>query len=111
MAVLRVEHPGAARHVRLVVEGDLDMTTSPALSTAIRTALGDGATEITVDLGAVAFLDSTGIRALFDGYLDATRLGGSLDVRGAGDWVRRVLEISGVAEVLLAPVTAGARAR
>ncbi|WP_412543925.1 STAS domain-containing protein [Longispora sp. K20-0274] len=108
MAVLRVDQPGS---VALLVEGDLDMTTSPDLSAAIRAALGDGATAISVDLTDVRFLDSTGIRALFDGYLDATRLGGQLAVHGAGDWVRRVLEISGVAEVLLAPVTAGARGR
>ncbi|GIG56577.1 hypothetical protein Lfu02_09490 [Longispora fulva] len=87
------------------------MTTSPELSTAIRAALGDGATAISVDLSGVGFLDSTGIRALFDGYLDATRLGGELAVHAASDWVRRVLEISGVAEVLLAPATAEARGR
>jgi anti-anti-sigma factor len=55
---------------------------------------------IVVDLTAVGFLDSTGLRCLIVGKRDATVAGMSLSVRGAHCVVHQVLNISGVLAAL-----------
>jgi anti-anti-sigma factor len=51
---------------------------------------------VVVDLGAVRFLDSSGIRALIDADLAASQSGGRVQLVGANGVVRRALEVSGV---------------
>ncbi len=88
---------------RVVVEvsGDVDMLTAgrlrAGLTEAVRLA---GAGPVTVDLGRVPFLDSSGIQALLDGYHTAMVAGGTLTVRGARGTVARVLQIVGIDKML-----------
>ena len=57
---------------------------------------------LTVDLGGVSFVDSTGIRALIHGHAAASDLGVPLRVANLRHPVTRVLEITGVLEALTA---------
>ena len=55
------------------VSGALDLFTAPELRKAFDDAVAEGAVGIVADLGAVAFIDSTGVAALVHG---SRRLGG-----------------------------------
>ena len=52
-----------AHHV-LGAVGELDMATATRLEAAVEAALRAGASELVVDLHAVRFMDSTGLRAI-----------------------------------------------
>lgn len=49
---------------RVVLAGKLTATESPELQAAIKSVIGEGATEIVMDLAATALIDSTGIGLL-----------------------------------------------
>ena len=74
------------------------------LAEAVRHHRGDAS--LVVDLGAVRFLDSSGIRALIDAERAVAQTGGRLNVVGATGIVRRVLEVAGVWEHFAAVSTA-----
>ena len=80
----------------VAVSGDVDLSTSPAVETAVREVVArPGVTAVRVDLRAVDFLDSSGIAALLKGRRSADEHGVSYRVIGAQGIARRVLQISG----------------
>jgi len=83
--------------VRIVVQGELDMSVAPGLSDAITSASGDGVT-VLLDMSGVTFLDSSAIGALVASGREVTEAGGRLQVGPRSDIVTRVLEITGLAE-------------
>jgi anti-anti-sigma factor len=48
--------------VRLTLAGELDMATAPRLEEAVAGVLAKGARDVIVDLGGLAFVDSSGLR-------------------------------------------------
>ena len=88
------------------VVGDVDLATSPMLMQTINDALDDDARHVHVDLSAVDFLDSTGLRVLVDGHRRAAQRDGRLYVTGATEIVARVLAITGLTEALSPPESA-----
>jgi anti-sigma B factor antagonist len=57
--------PTAVRgHPVLVVQGELDLLTAPALADAVRAALADRPPLLALDLTATTFLDSSGAREI-----------------------------------------------
>jgi anti-anti-sigma factor len=92
MTGLEVRIEGDAR---VVVCGELDMATSPQLTTAVE-SVGSGSQRVVVDLSDVTFIDSSGISAL---ALARARLGtvGVVLVLGpASAQVESVLRITGL---------------
>jgi anti-sigma B factor antagonist len=47
---------------RLTLAGELDMATAPRLDEAVAAVLAQGARRVIVDLGGLAFVDSSGLR-------------------------------------------------
>jgi anti-anti-sigma factor len=84
------------------VAGDIDLSTADKLRETLEEAVSR-AREVRVDLAAVTFLDSTGIRALVQGYRAAQARGSAFYVIGAQQWVAKVLEVTGVGPLLAAP--------
>lgn len=106
---------GGAR-VDLVVRGRIDAETSTELEAAVDGLLHRAVTTIRLDLAAVAFLSSAGIRSLFNVTGAAKGVGGSCLVSAASDPVLRVLTLTKLAPLLMeqataapAPVAAAAR--
>lgn len=91
---------GAGGTVRVVAAGEVDMSTAGVLRQALDAALDGGASMVVVDLADVAFLDSTGIAALLYGRSRAVERRAALGVANPRPQVRRVLEITGVLELL-----------
>ena len=79
--------------------GEIDIDSGQAFREALCCAQQD-APDVLVDLSEVAFMDSTGVNALMRAY-QRTPNPGSLRVVSPSAAVRRVLEITGVAELLL----------
>jgi anti-sigma B factor antagonist len=85
-----------AGDARVVVRGELDMATSPQLTSAIESVASSAAQRVVVDLLEVTFLDSSGVSAL---CLARTKLGseGVVLVLGpTSSQVDAVLQIAGV---------------
>lgn len=93
MSNVRVDSGSGDTSNRLVVEGDLDIAVMDALTELIE-AIPQGTT-VEVDLRAVSFMDSTGLRALLHGC--AT--GREMVLVGPRTEVRRVLEIAEVVDL------------
>lgn len=89
--------------VVLYLEGDLDMQAEERAVAEIEAALAGQPHDVVVDLSAVPFLDSSGVRALLRGREAAQRRGVRLCVRNPRRIVEEVLRITGVAALLGLP--------
>lgn len=88
------------RRLRFAVVGEVDLSNAGAVEDALVTAISNEATEVSVDLGAVEYLDSAGLRLLFSlvSRLDLLQI--SLELVVPFDSPsRRAVELSGLAAV------------
>jgi anti-sigma B factor antagonist len=76
----------------LIASGEIDAHTAPALAAAIDAA----GIDVALDLAAVEFVDSSGLRVLIDAHQRLADAGGGLRLTALSEPVRRLLEISGV---------------
>ncbi|MFY1655964.1 STAS domain-containing protein [Micromonospora sp. WMMD1274] len=89
--------------VRLTLVGELDMATVEMLEAAV----DDGLTEyrphlLIIDLAGLVFCDSSGIRALLDACRAANYRGATFRATNACGMTRRVLQVTGVLDILTA---------
>lgn len=61
-----IEETAAGGAVTLSVRGELDMHTATLLAERIEASLAPGGHELRLDLGELAFMDSSGLRLLID---------------------------------------------
>jgi anti-anti-sigma factor len=86
-------------HGTVVVSGDIDVVSAPQIETALRQAertLDDSAPVI-IDVSAVAFIDSSGLRVLLAASRRSAEAGRRLVLRSPGHAVTRLLSITGTA--------------
>jgi anti-anti-sigma factor len=98
--------------------GELDRSTAERLSSALDAARADGVTTL-LDLSAVRFIDSAGLRVLLWSARAADAHGSAWFIVGASSAVRRLIDLSGTRSQLplvappsskrLAPKTADQR--
>jgi anti-anti-sigma factor len=81
----------------LRVSGDIDILTSPALREAVEAAGREGTDQLRLDLGAVAFMDSSGLAVL----VQAENRGVHVRVARASSSVRIAIEAAGLGHLLL----------
>ena len=93
--VVTEEEAGRAVHLR----GELDMSTAALLRDELARLTGDGATHITLDLGELAFIDSTGLSVLITALKRLRQQGGDMVLRAPRPGTQKVLEITGLTEV------------
>jgi anti-anti-sigma factor len=87
---------------RVCVAGEVDASCADELSTALRTVIDhERPPRLEVDLSAVSFIDSIGIRTLAFAYEYAKEHNCGFVVRGPRRNVRRVLELTGLLPMLL----------
>jgi anti-anti-sigma factor len=88
--------------LRICLSGEFDMSVGDKLAAAlIEAASRPGATRVEVDVASTRFLDSHGIAGLVAGFDAATRAGRTFRVTQAQGMVRQVLDITGLAEILI----------
>jgi anti-sigma B factor antagonist len=78
------------------VTGEIDAFTSPSLEQELEWVLGDGASNAVVDLGEVAFIDSTALRVLLRALPKFSKRGGKLVLASHDSRVLKTLEITGL---------------
>jgi anti-anti-sigma factor len=88
------------RHVRFAVTGEVDLSNAAAVQETLLRAISNEATTVSVDLGAVEYLDSAGLRLLYAlaGRLDTLQIALELVVP-LDSPARRVVELAGLAAV------------
>ena len=85
--------------VQLDVEGRVDTNTSPELQKRILQAFQKGSTVI-LNLEAVDYISSSGVRALLIGQKTASSKGGSMKLMHVRDSVRKVFDMTGFSQML-----------
>jgi anti-sigma B factor antagonist len=86
--------------VRLVLRGELDLLAAPSLRTALVEASHHDGAMIELDLSAVSFIDSTGISVILQAWQRANAEGGRVVLAAASPVVARVIEATGLTELL-----------
>ncbi|MCG0285193.1 STAS domain-containing protein [Streptomyces sp. PSAA01] len=87
----------------VVIRGEVDYETAPAVSAALRTALHASTEGVDVDLRAVRFWDCSGLNALLRLRREALAHGKTVTVRSPSGVVRRVLSLTGTAPLFRPP--------
>lgn len=77
------------------LHGEIDAHSAPLLSERFR-SLPDGSNDIEVDLAAVSFIDSSGLRVLIDLHQRAADADRRLVLRSPSHSVIRLLEVAGL---------------
>jgi anti-sigma B factor antagonist len=88
------------RVVVLALDGELDMASAPRLSEQIDSLVASGYRHVLLDLAELSFCDSAGLNAFVQGDRACTARGGWLRLTGVTGHVARVVELSGLDEVL-----------
>ena len=86
--------------VVLAPEGKFNLVAAPPLKARIDDLVAAGKARLVVDLGAVDFIDSSGLGALVGGLKAARQQGGDLRIAAAGDQVRAVLKLTNLDRIL-----------
>lgn len=97
----RVQVRNEDRAVVFAVEGELDLASSPTLEKALERAHDVDVDLLIVDLRALRFMDSTGLHALVKANKRATEAGRRFAVVKGGAQIQRLLNLTGVGELLL----------
>jgi anti-anti-sigma factor len=104
MEITRTSGDGS---VRLALRGRFDAAWSAHVQAALDACVRAGQHEIELDLAAVVFLSSAGIRVLLITHRQLRAIGGRLAIVDASPDVRQVIELSGLRALLAAaPVVA-----
>ena len=89
-------------HARFTLSGRLDALAAGQVRERISVVMDEGARRLELDVAAVDYISSAGIRVLQEGALRLARIKGSFRITSASEFVRDMLEIVGLYD-LLAP--------
>jgi anti-sigma B factor antagonist len=91
---LVIEKTQEADAIVLALSGELDLASAPVLERELREAEASGLSRLVIDLGGLAFMDSTGLQALLRARERANTEGHQLLLRRAPHQVQRVFELT-----------------
>jgi anti-sigma B factor antagonist len=83
----------------VAVGGEIDVYTAPKLRDKITELVAAGVYDIVVDMGAVEFLDSTGLGVLVGGLKKVRAHDGSLQLVCSQERLLKIFRITGLAKV------------
>ncbi len=84
----------------VTVPEEVDVTNAPGLRAALLQAAADGSATLVVDMTGTRFCDSAGLRVLADAHKRAVAAGGAVVLAVPATAVLRVLEITGIDQVI-----------
>jgi anti-sigma B factor antagonist len=77
----------------VVLDGEIDIATSPAIRESLMAAINAGNVHLAVDMSGVAFIDTAGIGVLVAAANRAREAGGGLSLLAPSRQVRRLLDV------------------
>ncbi|TMM20305.1 MAG: STAS domain-containing protein [Actinobacteria bacterium] len=80
----------------MTVRGEVDLASAPKLAAAMTELIDRGYSHVAVDLGAVEFIDSSGLGVLVGSLRRLREQDGDLVLRAASPAVARILELTGL---------------
>lgn len=95
---MKIEKKLNEKTLVIELEGRLDTTTAPQLEAELKNSL-DGVTELVIDLGALEYISSAGLRVLLSAY-KTMRGQGSMKITNANELVKEVFEVTGFSDFL-----------
>lgn len=99
-SALSVRYVTGADRPIVAVAGEIDLCTAAKFRAALEQAL-DGHDRLEVDLRQTSFMDSTGLAILVAASQRLGRVPGALVLRHPNPMIRRLLEISGMDELIV----------
>ena len=84
----------------ITLVGEIDMATAPPLHEVIRQLLIQGRHHVSVDFGAVTFVDTAALTFLMAAGRDLAAAGGSLTILGHNPLLTRLVTVAGLTGVL-----------
>jgi anti-sigma B factor antagonist len=99
---LGISVSGTATEPTVVVQGEIDVATSPQLRAELNTLIAGGARKLTLEFSGVSFVDSSGLGVLVGTYKRLRdEIDGHIRIVGSQPPVRKVFEITGLEAALL----------
>lgn len=93
---LRLARRAFGDAVVVAVEGELDLFTAPYLRDEVREAIKQDGNRLVFDLGALSFMDSSGLSVLIEAWRLATSEGGGVSLAAPQAPVARILRTTGL---------------
>ncbi|GAA3842653.1 STAS domain-containing protein [Sphaerisporangium flaviroseum] len=93
---LRLARRAFGDAVVVAVEGELDLFTAPFLRDEVREAIKQDGNRLVLDLGALSFMDSSGLSVLIEAWRLATGEGGGVSLAAPQAPVARILRTTGL---------------
>lgn len=87
-----------ANETTVALTGEIDLHTAPRLSSAVDAALADDPVRVVLDMRGVTFCDSRGLGTLVILARAASRARAVLVLSNLGDFLKRLLAVSGIGE-------------
>ena len=84
----------------LSVRGDVDLLTAPTLAAALDVLVGHRHPRVVLDLAELTFMDASGMDVIADASARLVLSGGVLSIRSASAQTLRILEITGVRDLV-----------
>ena len=82
----------------VAIEGRLDTTTAPQLETELKNSL-DGITELTMELSAMEYISSAGLRVLLSAQKIMNKQG-KMKVSNVNATIMEIFEVTGFSDIL-----------
>jgi len=76
------------------LSGDLDVAGAPTLQEALQAIIDSGGQQVVVDLGAVPFMDSSGLGVLVAAHRRMSAVGGRLALASPGPALQKVFQLT-----------------
>ena len=92
--LLKVELTQKGHRIEIIVEGDIDLYSSPVLRKTILDAANHETNEIRIVLASVGYMDSSGVATLVEGLRAAKDSGKAFNLQTPSQSVMKVLQLA-----------------
>jgi anti-sigma B factor antagonist len=96
--MLNIEKKTNASELIVSLTGRLDTTTAPQLDKELKASLG-GVTELIIDMGALEYISSAGLRVLLSAQKVMNKQG-EMKVIHVNDTIMEIFEVTGFSDIL-----------
>ena len=96
--MLNIEKNGTENELTVALQGRLDTTTAPELEKALKESL-DGVTALTIDMTALEYISSAGLRVLLSTQKLMNKQG-KMKVTHVNETILEIFEVTGFSDIL-----------